>query len=225
MLIFGFVLLMLAILTFFFYASYSIGSGVYLKAYCRKKTSEKVVTLTFDDGPDSIQTPKVLDILKARNISATFFCIGHKLTGNEDIIKRIEAEGHTIGNHSYSHSGVFPLYSSAKIKQDLQHCQQLLYSITGKETKWFRPPFGVTNPPIAKAVKELGYHTIGWNIRSLDTQGMAHQKVLGRIRKRLCPGSIILLHDRMPDSDILLLKVLDLLDEEGYRIVGLNEII
>lgn len=219
------IILIVALCTFLFYASYSINSGVYLHAFCRKNTDEKIVALTFDDGPDSTQTPLVLDVLKSRNIPAAFFCIGHKLAGNEDIVRRIDAEGHIVGNHSYAHIEVFPLRTTRIINADLMHCQHILEDILKKEIKWFRPPFGVTNPPIARAVEQLGYTVIGWNIRTMDTQRISHEQILQRIRKRLRPGSVILMHDRMPQSDVLLIKVLDLLEGEGYRIVGLNEMI
>lgn len=104
------------ILSFLVYASYSIQSGIYLRSFCKKRTTEKVVALTFDDGPDPIQTPKVLKVLK--NIrQLPVFCIGHKIKGNEALLKSMVTEGHLIGNHSYSHSGLFPLYGLSKMKK------------------------------------------------------------------------------------------------------------
>ncbi|KDS42949.1 polysaccharide deacetylase family protein [Bacteroides ovatus str. 3725 D9 iii] len=128
------------------------------------------------------------------------------------------AEGHLIGNHSHTHSGLFPLYGLSKMKKDLQTCQCELERVTSQPVSLFRPPFGVTNPTIAKAVRQLGYTPIGWSIRTLDTQ-QAPDKVLARIRKHLEPGAIILLHDRMPDSDQLVKQILDLLKEQGYTVV------
>ena len=113
----------LLILSFLVYASYSIQSGIYLRSFCKKRTTEKVVALTFDDGPDPIQTPKVLKVLKEYQATACFFCIGHKIKGNEALLKSMVTEGHLIGNHSYSHSGLFPLYGLSKMKKDLQTCQ------------------------------------------------------------------------------------------------------
>lgn len=129
------------------------------------------------------------------------------------------AEGHLIGNHSHTHSGLFPLYGLSKMKKDLQTCQCELERVTSQPVSLFRPPFGVTNPTIAKAVRQLGYTPIGWSIRTLDTQQPAPDKVLARIRKHLEPGAIILLHDRMPDSDQLVKQILDLLKEQGYTVV------
>ena len=193
-------LCLLLLLSFLVYASYSIQSGIYLRSFCKKHTAEKIVALTFDDGPDSLQTPKVLQVL------------------NEAILQKMVAEGHLIGNHSHTHSGLFPLYGLSKMKKDLQTCQCELERVTSQPVSLFRPPFGVTNPTIAKAVRQLGYTPIGWSIRTLDTQ-QAPDKVLARIRKRLEPGAIILLHDRMPDSDQLVKQILDLLKEQGYTAV------
>ena len=218
-------ILLVFVVLFLFYASYSIQSGIYMKAFCRKQTDEKIVALTFDDGPDAIQTTKVLDILKEYNVPATFFCIGSKIKRNENIIKRIVAEGHTIGNHSYVHTWKFPFHSVKQMIADLKQCQQLLEEASQQKVNWFRPPYGVTNPTLAKVVKKLGYKIIGWNIRTLDTQSLSHERVIMRIRKRLRPGSIILLHDRMPQSEILLKKVLDELKASQYYVVGLETMI
>lgn len=201
----------LCIMFFFFYASYSIRSGIYVKAFCRKNTTEKVVALTFDDGPDPHYTPQVLDILKTHHVQATFFCIGQKVEMYPAIILRMQAEGHLIGNHSYEHSNRFPLFPLKKMVADLSRTQKSLEQITGTSHPLFRPPFGVTNPTIAKAIRQLDYTTIGWSIRSLDTQISSPEKVLRRITRQLSPGAVILLHDRLPESPVLLENLLNYL--------------
>ena len=178
----------LLILSFLVYASYSIRSEIYLRSFCRKRTGEKVIALTFDDGPDPI-----CRFLKAGN-SRQYLCL-------------------------------FPLYRLSRMKKDLQTCQSELERVTSQPVTLFRPPFGVTNPTIAKAVRQLGYTSIGWNIRTLDTQQPSPEKVLDRIRKGLKPGSIILLHDRMPNSGQLVKQILDLLKKQGYTIVRLDELL
>ncbi len=215
----------LLILSFLVYASYSIRSEIYLRSFCRKRTVEKIVALTFDDGPDPIQTPKVLQTLKEQQATACFFCIGRKIKGNEKLLQQIVTEGHLIGNHSFTHSGSFPLYRLSRMKKDLQTCQSELERVTSQPVTLFRPPFGVTNPTIAKAVRQLGYTSIGWNIRTLDTQQPTPDKVLNKIRKGLKPGSIILLHDRIPDSGQLVKQILDLLKGQGYTVVRLDELL
>ncbi len=207
-----------AILAFLFYASYSIKSQVYVKALCRVETAEKVVYLTFDDGPDAEQTPRVLDVLKRNNAKATFFCIGSRIVGNEQILKRIINEGHTIGNHSFSHTNNFPLFSRRRMIADIRRCQQAIEQATGSTTTLFRPPFGVTNPTIGKAVKSLNLKTIGWTIRTYDTNGADHAKIARRISCQLRPGAIILLHDRLPQSAERLQTVIDAVKKAGYEV-------
>lgn len=207
-----------AVLAFLFYASYSIKSQVYVCALCRVKTDEKVVYLTFDDGPNAEQTPQVLDVLRRNNATATFFCIGSHVVGNEQIVKRIVDEGHTIGNHSDSHTNNFPLWSRKKMVADIEQCQQVIGQATGAAPTLFRPPFGVTNPTVAKAVKALNLKTIGWTIRTYDTNGADHAKVARRISRQLCPGAIILLHDRLPQSAERLQTVIDTVRAAGYKI-------
>lgn len=208
-----------ALITAAVYASAAIGSGVYVKAMCRAATDEKVVALTFDDAPDPIQTPKVLEVLRQHHVHATFFCIGNQAEAYPDIVRQITADGHLIGNHSYSHSNCFPLFSRRKMQLDLERCDTALAQCTptGNDMKLFRPPFGVTNPTVASAVKSLGYTVIGWNIRSFDT-ARSTESAFYRICRRMRPGSIVLLHDRLPNSHILLERLLKYLHDNDYRI-------
>ena len=222
MILIGIIILILA---FFFYASYSINSNIYVRAFCKKSTTEKIVAITFDDGPDSIQTPRVLKMLEDNNTPACFFCIGNKIDGNEMLLRQMLNQGHLIGNHSYTHSNFFPFYGAGKMRNDLLACQEKLEKVTLQKIRFFRPPFGVTNPTIAKVVKELGYVVLGWNIRTRDTQQLSHEKIVKHVRRRLSPGSIILLHDRVAQSDVLLEKILDLLKEEGYTVVRADQMI
>lgn len=213
------------LLCWLFYASYSIGAGVYVKALCRVRTERKVVALTFDDGPDAIYTPVVLDLLKSYGVRATFFCIGEKAQQNEDIVRRLVEEGHLLGNHSWTHSAFFPLFSGRKMQEELQKTAQLLEGFAGRKVSLFRPPFGVTNPTIASVAKRLEYEVIGWNIRSLDTCSRDAGAVFLRIRKQICPGAIILLHDRLPGSGVLLEKVLQYLRTENYEVRRIDEML
>ncbi|MBR2195106.1 MAG: polysaccharide deacetylase family protein [Salinivirgaceae bacterium] len=207
-----------AILAFLFYASYSIKSQVYVKALCRVKTAEKVVYLTFDDGPDAEQTPQVLDVLKRNNAKATFFCIGSRIAGNEALLKRMADEGHQIGIHSFSHANGFPLFGRGRMLADIRRCQQAIEQATGSTTTLFRPPFGVTNPTIGKAVKNLNLKTIGWTIRTYDTNGANNAKIARRISRQLRPGAIILLHDRLPQSAERLQMVIEAVKVAGYEV-------
>jgi peptidoglycan/xylan/chitin deacetylase (PgdA/CDA1 family) len=218
-------LLFLSLLpAFFFYASYSISSGVYVKAYCRKRTTEKEVALTFDDGPDSVQTPRILDVLEKWKVEAAFFCIGSKVEKNRQLIAEMQEKGHLVGNHSYSHVTSFPLFSTQKMIADISRSEEALKSATGKPVKFFRPPFGVTNPLLRKALKAFDYYIIGWDIRSLDTSIADVDKVVNRIVKKLRPGSIILLHDPLPHSEQILTKILIYLSDNGYTVKRVDKL-
>lgn len=161
--------IVLSITVFMVWASASIRSGVYVLAFCREKTDRKVVYLTFDDGPHPPETERVLDVLRERGARATFFLIGSKVSGNEAVLRRMLEEGHALGLHTYSHAGTFPLLSFDKMLADVNEGKRAVESVAGKKISLFRPPFGVTNPTIAKAVRTLGLQTVGWNVRSFDT--------------------------------------------------------
>lgn len=161
--------IVLSITVFMVWASASIRSGVYVRAFCREKTDRKVVYLTFDDGPHPPETERVLDVLRERGAKATFFLIGSKVSGNEAVLRRMLDEGHTLGLHTYSHAGTFPLLSFDKMLADVNEGKRAVESVAGKKISLFRPPFGVTNPTISKVIRTLGLQTVGWDVRSFDT--------------------------------------------------------
>ena len=206
------------LLVFLFYASYSISLGMYVKAYCGKKTKEKEVALTFDDGPDAAYTSQILDILEEWKVKAAFFCIGEKVERNPQLAAKIVEKGHLIGNHSYSHVSSFPLFSARKMSADLRRCEEAIQSATGKTVRFFRPPFGVTNPTLRKALKKFDYHVIGWNIRSLDTSIKDADKVVSRIVRQIRPGSVILLHDTLPHTEQIVRETLRFLSDNEYTV-------
>lgn len=200
-----------------------------MRAFCREKTDRKVVYLTFDDGPHPPETERVLDVLRERGAKATFFLIGSKVSGNEAVLRRMLEEGHALGLHTYNHAGTFPLLSFDKMLADVNEGKRAVESVAGKKISLFRPPFGVTNPTIAKVVRILGLHTVGWDVRSFDTlfcKSSEHSwkqsghdwyvLVVERIMKQVRPGSVILLHDRLDGASELLSFLLDSLAASGY---------
>ncbi len=199
------------------FASTSIGSGFYIKALCRIKTQKKEVLLTFDDGPHPIYTVELLAVLKRHNIQALFFLIGQNAEKYPEIVTQIVSDGHLIGNHTNSHSSWFPLFLPNRMKADIEQCTSTLCSITNSGTKLFRPPFGVTNPTIARAVRQLGYKTIGWSIRSLDTQKGSRLAVATRVVNKIHPGAIILLHDNRAHCANLVEMIIDRVKAKGYE--------
>lgn len=184
-------------------------------------TESQTIALTFDDGPSLEYTPKVLALLEKYKANGTFFCIGEKITQLPNLIKTIHEKGHTIGNHSFSHRNSFPIFSKSRIVRELEQTNQWIYDITGVQCKLFRPPFGVTNPTIAKAVRILGMQTIGWNIRSFDTSIKNPDQVIKNVTSKIKPGAIILLHDDRPDVPKILEAILLYAQENNYTCVAL----
>ena len=209
--------LIILLILYLVYASYYIGSGVYVKAIC--KPDAPGVVLTFDDGVDEIQTPKVLDVLKKYDAKAIFFIIGEKAEKHPHLVQRIVAEGHKIGIHSYTHKPIFPILAYDNMHKEVWDTKEILEKITGETVDLFRPPFGVTNPNVGKVVEELNLKTIGWNIRSLDTyMSQDRLQVAERVCKMLTGLDIILLHDDRQGSEILLEALLKNIEKLGHKV-------
>ncbi|MDR1155183.1 MAG: polysaccharide deacetylase family protein [Bacteroidales bacterium] len=216
--------LLLLFTAFLIHASFSISSGFYVRAFCRRHTKEKLIALTFDDGPHPAYTPQVLDVLKQYGVKAAFFVIGERIAGNENILERTCMEGHLIGNHSFTHKNTFPLFGRAKMVFDLCLCDSTIARTVAPCSGWFRPPFGVINPNVAKAVKMLKYQVAGWSIRSLDTVKSDKDRVVKRVVSRLHPGAVILLHDPLPDAPYILEQVIRQAVGKGYRFARIDEL-
>ena len=218
------VLVVILLLGFLIYASASIGSGVYVKAMTCVRTQSRKVVLSFDDGPDPKSTPQVLDFLAERGIKAVFFCVGYKVRQHADIVARIRREGHQVGIHTWSHSPLFPLFGAWRIMKELKETQRIIEEVTGWRSPFFRPPFGVTTPSVARAVSRLGMCIVGWSARSFDTTPLSSRAILRRVRRRIRPGAIILLHDRVVRSLGLLQSLVGELDAQGYSTMLLPSI-
>ena len=218
-------LIICALLAIFFaYAAFNISFGFYLRAFCSKPICEKLIALTFDDGPHQENTARVLDVLKQYDVKATFFVIGEHVADNENIVRRIHSEGHQTGNHSFSHKNSFPFFGAQKMAADMLQCEEVIGKATEYQTKWFRPPFGVTNPNVAKAVKMRGYRVAGWSIRSLDTVKSNREKVVRRVVSRLRPGAVVLLHDNLAETHSILEQIIMQAKEKGYGFVTVEQL-
>jgi peptidoglycan-N-acetylglucosamine deacetylase len=202
-------------------ASFRISWSVYMHSKCSFETDKKEVALTFDDGPERENILPLLELLDRRCVKATFFFIGKFVKDNKDIVSKIYNAGHKIGVHSYSHSSLFPFYSLKRIAKELYETKLLLQECINEKVTLFRPPFGVTNPTIAYAVYRVGLKSVGWNIRSLDTVTESDDKIVARIERALKPGSIILLHSHLNGATRRTEMVLDMIEKNGYKVVGL----
>jgi peptidoglycan/xylan/chitin deacetylase (PgdA/CDA1 family) len=180
------------------------------------------LAITFDDGP-SEQTEEFLDYLKSKNVPATFFVIGKNIAGNEDVLKRIVSEGHTIGNHSYAHDYMFASRGKNRVQKDMTLCSELIEQTTGKKPLLFRPPFGVTTPTLAKAIKKMGVQSIGWTIRTHDGVQQDSGIIERNLFKKELSGAIVLFHDTNLNSLEVLDKLITRTAELGIEIVSLQE--
>lgn len=198
-----------------FCGAYFIGMNFHIDSLNSLNTAGKKVLLSFDDGPHHPNTTRVLEVLKKHEVKAVFFVIGKNIHGHEAMMQQLIAEGHTIGNHSFSHDAKIDLWSTKKIAADIAACQQLIERYQ-PGNGLFRPPYGVTNPNMAKAIRQNGLQSIGWNIRSYDTSIKDPEKIKQRVLSRLKPGAIILLHDRLDYMPELLDQLIPAIKERGY---------
>ncbi len=220
-----YVLLLLAFLGITSWGAFDIRLNYFSNNICQSSNkNNKEIALTFDDGPHE-KTIEILDVLLKYNAKATFFCIGKQIEKHPKILERIVAEGHNVGNHSYSHSNWNGFFSSKKIALEIEQTKELIAQLVNKKVRLYRPPFGVTNPNIAKAISKTNQVVIGWNIRSLDTVIENETLIFERIKKRLKPGSIILLHDTSAKTVSVLEQLLLFLQSEGYKTKTIQELL
>jgi peptidoglycan/xylan/chitin deacetylase (PgdA/CDA1 family) len=218
------ILLVLFWLIFFISASFTIHSGVYIKTICNGPVEGRKIAITFDDGPDK-NTPLILDILEKNGVKASFFLIGEKVERNTSVVLKMINAKNTVGNHSCDHKSSFPMMGVKKIKENIASAQELIKQATGTYPVYFRPPFGVTNPLIARALKSFNLKVIGWSVRSLDTVNTDPEQVFARIIKRLEPGSIILLHDTSSSVIPVLNELLLYCSRQNITPVSLDELL
>lgn len=203
---------------------FSISANVFVKSLNRADTEEKEIALTFDDGPHPEKTSQILEILGKYNIKAAFFLIGEKAEKNYNIIRHIDEEDHLLGNHSYSHKVALTFASSGKVHGDIIKCSKIITKATGRRALFFRPPFGVTNPSIAKAIKKTGYYSAGWSCRSLDTKISEPEKLFLRLKKNLKPGAVYLFHDYSDSNVYTLDRFIQYAISQGYRFERLDNL-
>lgn len=218
-----FLVLVLLFLTILVFGVARLRYGMFVKPYISAYGAEKKIALTFDDGPCA-NTLKVLDLLKKYGAKGTFFCIGKNVENHPDILKRIDKEGHVIGNHTYSHGYFIDFLGKHEMIDEIRKTEDVIRSLTHKKTRLFRPPYGVTNPPISKAISETGYDVIGWNIRSFDTIKTINEKLINRIIRKISSGAVLLLHDRVEKTAVLLERILIFAREHGYECVGVDDL-
>jgi peptidoglycan/xylan/chitin deacetylase (PgdA/CDA1 family) len=158
-------------------------------------TNSDGIHLTFDDGPHPDGTLNILNILKSRGVSATFFLVGENILKYPELALQIKSEGHQIGNHSYTHTNLF-FKNNEIIKKEILETENILESIIGHRTHFFRPPYGYFNSSMLRILKDLGMTCVIWNINSKDFKLNSHlNNILNRVIRKAVGGSILLFHD------------------------------
>ena len=208
-----------------FYGSYHVGSNFFMKVICSADTSERLVAISFDDGPLNRFTPQVLQVLRELEVPAAFFCIGRRIIENESLFRQVHEEGHIIGNHSFIHTPLFDFLSAKKMLEDVQMTDTAIKNSIGVLPKLFRPPYGITTPAMKKVMAAGGYTAVGWNIRSLDTMASHEGKLLKKLIRLLRPGAVILLHDTQQITLSILPGFIQAARNEGYEFVRLDKLL
>jgi peptidoglycan/xylan/chitin deacetylase (PgdA/CDA1 family) len=205
------------------YGSYNIEANYFIDSLNIGKT--KGVALTFDDGPDPETTPAILAILKAANVKATFFVIGKKAALYPDLLRQIDDEGHAVANHSYSHSFGIGFFSTKRLSGDIAKCNEAIRAVIGKTPVLFRPPFGVTNPRYKTALKDNGMTSVGWSLRSLDTQAKNKYQIIDKVMSKLKRKDIVLLHDNIPVTVAALEDIIEHCKNKRLHLEPLSKVI
>lgn len=181
---------------------------------------EKYLALTFDDGPPPVHTPVLLDGLKERGVPATFFLMGSCIPGNEALVKRMQEEGHLIGNHSYNHVRLTKA-GSAAVCEAVDRTSGMIEDITGSRPQYMRPPYGDWNEELEC---QSGMTTVLWSVDSLDWKLRNQKRIVKKVLKEAEDGDIILMHDIFDTSVSAALELIDILQREGYTFVTADEL-
>lgn len=194
-------------------------------AYNSVDTSRKVVAMTFDDGPSPKLTPKLLDMLKERGIKATFYVVGTNAAEYPEILQRMIAEGHEIGNHSWNHPSLNRM-SEAAAKSQLDRTTAAIVKATGIKPATMRPPYGATNAKLNKRFdEEYGMKVIMWSVDPLDWKYRNSDRVQREILSGATPGGIILAHDIHASTVAAMPGTLDALKAKGYEFATVSELL
>ncbi len=179
------------------------------------------ICLTFDDGPDPVLTPQVLELLDRYQAKASFFCIGEKAAAFPELVKEIARRGHSVENHSHHHHHMFALFGMARLRHEVEAAQAILTAITGRSPLFFRAPAGFRSPLLDPLLASQALQYASWTRRGFDAVSRNPRRVLQRLTQGLAAGDVLLLHDNARIVLTVLPALLDEISAQGLRPVSL----
>ncbi|MDY2888105.1 MAG: polysaccharide deacetylase family protein [Candidatus Caccosoma sp.] len=199
------------------------------KVYYHYQTIAPYLSITFDDGPNRIQTPKVLKILKKYNIKATFFVIGENVEYQKDVLRQVYKEGHEIGNHFYTHDNINKL-TKDQIRENIVSNNELIYKTIGVRPKLVRPPYGIVNDNLKAVCGELNMSIIIWtdNKDSRDWALTKDSEIINNLTKKVKNGDIFLFHDsnkKFTNTLSAIDVIIPALQKKGYKWVSVSTLL
>ena len=195
-------------------------------------SSRPRVALTFDDGPDPVDTPAILEILEKAGARATFFFVGEKARRHPDLVRRVAASGHEIEAHSQTHPWCFSLLPASKTRHEVRESVKALDDLSGRRPRFFRPPMGRKSLSLERVLREEGLQMVTWSARPFDTLGRSAEAILANLLRKARPGGILMLHEGLPrrgteisPSVQVLPRLLDGLRRKGPEPVPLQDLL
>lgn len=189
---------------------------------------EKVLYLTFDAGYENGFTAQILDVLKAHEVPAAFFLVGDYLEAEPELVQRMADEGHTVGNHTWSHPDMAQIEDKASFEKELKLVEDAYRQITGEEMeKFYRPPQGNYSEENLKMAKELGYKTVFWSLAYADWDNAAQptaEQAFSKLIPRVHPGAVVLLHSTSKTNAAILDELLTKWEEKGYTFAPISRL-
>ncbi len=213
-----------------FLAAVLPGNHVYGATVAELPAQEKVVALTFDDGPNPVYTEKILAVLAEEKVPATFFVLGEQARKHPALVRKTAAQGHEIGNHSDRHGDVMRM-SQAELAGDIARANKAIEQATGSRPRYFRPPHGFRDPMVLAEAERQGLTLVNWSVICRDWLNPGVDVLVDRVQQAVAPGAIILLHDgdglkqtapreQTVEATRIIIRTLK---AQGYRFVTLSE--
>ena len=223
------VILLAAAVSYYEYHGFGPQDGI-----VRRGGNRPYVALTFDDGPSARYTPKILDILKEKRTPAAFFMVGRHVEKYPEVARRVFAEGHDVGNHTFSHRDLVPATRKTIIKE-VEKTDKAIMEVIGVRTRLFRPPRGIMSNAVRKLLVDMGYTITLWTVSAVDWRGVAPKAMVRRVVRHIRKGGVILFHDsgalirsegaNRGNTVEAVSMVIDELRRRGYEIVPLSRLI